>query len=169
MVLDFDPEAVAFSSQPFQLLFGAPGDRALRHIPDFFARRRDGSAVVIDVRADDQIEPKDAAVFAATEGLCASAGWAYRRVGELDPVFAANLRWLAGYRHPRCLRSDVAARICEVFGAPAALLPGAQAAGDPVAVLPVLFHLLWSHVLATDLAGSRLSASSVVVVAGGES
>src|SRR6266704_939304 len=86
MALDFDPEAVAFSSQPFQLVVGAPAGRTLRHTPDFFARQRDGSAVVIDVRSDDRDEPKDAAVFAATGAVCASAGWAYRRVGALDPV-----------------------------------------------------------------------------------
>ena len=38
-----------------------------------------------------------------------------------------------------------------VFAAPAPLMAGAEAAGDPVAVLPVLFHLLWRHELAADL------------------
>jgi len=169
MRLDFDPAAVAFSSQPFRLLLGRPGERTLRHVPDFFVRQRDGSVVVIDVRPDDRVGPKDAAVFAATAGVCASVGWSYQRVGALDPVFAANLRWLAGYRHPRCLRSDLGALLREVFAAPVPLLPGARAAGDPVAVLPVLFHLLWSGVLAADLAGSRLGASSVITVAGGTS
>ena len=169
MRLDFDPAAVAFSSQPFRLLLGRPGERTLRHVPDFFVRQRDGSVVVIDVRPDDRVGPKDAAVFAATAGVCASVGWSYQRVGALDPVFAANLRWLAGYRHPRCLRSDLGALLREVFAAPVPLLPGARAAGDPVAVLQVLFHLLWSGVLAADLAGSRLGASSVITVAGGTS
>ena len=169
MMLDFDPAAVAFSSQPFRLLLGRPGERVLRHVPDFFARQRDGSAVVIDVRPDDRVGPKDAAVFAATASVCASAGWSYRRVGALGLVLAANLRWLAGYRHPRCLRSDLAARLREVFAAPGPLLPGARAAGDPVVVLPVLFHLLWCGVLAADLAGSRLGAASVIAVAGGTS
>jgi hypothetical protein len=100
---------------------------------------------------------------------CDAVGWAYRLAGELDPVRVANLRWLAGYRHPRCLRSDLGALLREVFAAPVPLLPGARAAGDPVAVLPVLFHLLWSGVLAADLAGSRLGASSVITVAGGTS
>ena len=30
-------------------------------------------------------------------------------------------------------------------------MAGAEAAGDPIAVLPVLFHLLWRHELAADL------------------
>lgn len=36
--------------------------RTVRHAPDFFARRADGTGVVIDVRADE----RDVAVFAAT-------------------------------------------------------------------------------------------------------
>jgi hypothetical protein len=30
-------------------------------------------------------------------------------------------------------------------------MAGAEAAGDPIAVLPVLFHLLWRRELVTDL------------------
>ena len=68
----------------------------------FFAQLRDGTGVVIDVRADDRIEPEDAKAFAATARACESVGWQYRRVGVVDAVLAANVRWLAGYRHPRC-------------------------------------------------------------------
>lgn len=50
---------------------------------------------MIDVRADDAIEPKDAEAFAATARACAEVGWAYQRVGALEPVMAANRRWLA--------------------------------------------------------------------------
>jgi hypothetical protein len=38
----------------------------VRHAPDYFARRADGTGVVIDVRADQRIKDQDAAVFAAT-------------------------------------------------------------------------------------------------------
>ena len=38
---------------------------------------------------------------AVTAAVCQVAGWEFRLVGEPDPVWAANLRWLAGYRHPR--------------------------------------------------------------------
>lgn len=60
MVLDADPEVVAVASQPFWLHWQGFDERPLRHAPDFFTRRRDGSAVVIDVRADDQIAADDA-------------------------------------------------------------------------------------------------------------
>ncbi|MFE2595443.1 hypothetical protein ACFXCZ_02875 [Streptomyces sp. NPDC059396] len=38
-----------------------------------------------------------------------------------------------------------------VFSEPRPLMDGASLAGDPIAVLPVLFHLLWRHELAVDL------------------
>jgi hypothetical protein len=37
------------------------------------------------------------------------------------------------------------------FAEPVPLLAGAEAVGDPIAVLPVLFHLLWRQDLAADL------------------
>ena len=38
-----------------------------------------------------------------------------------------------------------------VFAEPKPLMGGACEAGDPVAVLPVLYHLLWTRVLAADV------------------
>jgi hypothetical protein len=38
-----------------------------------------------------------------------------------------------------------------VFAAAAPLMGGAEQAGDPIAVLPVLFHLLRRHELTADL------------------
>src|SRR5664279_348606 len=76
MALDFDAGVAAVSSQPFWLSWPADG-RPVRHAPDFFARRADGSALVIDVRADDRIDVRDGEVFAATAEACESVGWEY--------------------------------------------------------------------------------------------
>jgi hypothetical protein len=146
MVLDADPDVVAVASQPFWLSWQVEG-RRVRHAPDFLARRGDGSAVVIDVRPDDRIEPGDAAKFEVTGHACASVGWEYQRVGALPPLLAANLRWLAGYRHPRYLLPARAERLLEVFTRRLGLMEGTRLAGDPIAFLPVLFHLLWHRVL----------------------
>jgi hypothetical protein len=163
MTLDFDPEVVAFASQPFCLSWAEDGEEH-RHPPDFFARLADGTGLVIDVRPDDRIEPEDARAFAATERACAQVGWAFQRTAGPRPVFAENLRWLAGYRHQRCTRSDVSDRLLEVFAAPKPLMTGAVEAGDPLGVLPVLYHLLWQQVLVTDLEEALLGGSSVVNV-----
>ncbi|MFI6802766.1 TnsA-like heteromeric transposase endonuclease subunit [Streptosporangium canum] len=96
MQLDFDRSVVGFASQPFWLTWW-DGGRERRHAPDFFARLVDGTGVVIDVRPDQRIDEDDALAFALTRDACDAVGWEYRRVGVLDPVLAANLRWLAGY------------------------------------------------------------------------
>lgn len=141
MQLDFDEAIVGISSQPFRLHWH-DGHRWRGHVPDYFARRADGRGVVIDVRAEERIEPRDAEVFAATGAACAVAGWEFRRLGWIDPVLVANLRWLGGYRHPRCVRASVARRLEAVFAEPRGMFEGAEAVGDRLEVLPVLFHLL---------------------------
>ena len=100
-LLDFDATVTAMASQPFWLLW-EEGGRRRSHAPDFFVRLADGTGVVVDVRPAAKVPPRDAAVFATTGRACARVGWDYRLVHEPDPVVMANVRWLAGYRHPRC-------------------------------------------------------------------
>jgi len=153
---------VAFASQPFWLQW-IGGERQRRHAPDFFARRADGTGVVIDVRADERIEPADAEAFAATERACAEAGWTFRRVGTPDPVLVANVGWLSRYRHPRCgARQEVAGRLLGVFAQPRPLFEGAAEVGETLEVLPVCYHLLWRQVLVTDLTVGPLRTSTPI-------
>lgn len=167
MLMDFDPAVTAVASQPFWLHWH-DGRRRRRHAPDFFARLADGTGVVIDVRADDRIGPGDAEAFGVTARACTAVGWEFRRVGVVDPVLAANVRWLSRYRHPRCAgRPGIADALRRAFAAPAPLLAGAAAAGDSLAVLPVLFHLAWRQELAADLVSGPLGPETAVLVAGG--
>ncbi len=50
MLLDFDPLVTSMSSQPFRLSWADLGGKRVRHTPDFFVRRADGTALVVDVR-----------------------------------------------------------------------------------------------------------------------
>lgn len=163
MAMDFDVEVVAFAAQPFWL-FWADTDRARSHAPDFFARTAAGTGVVVDCRPADRIKSRDAAAFAATERACQEAGWEYRLVTGHDPVWLANVRWLAGYRHRRCRREHLVAPLLDVFAAPQPLMQGVELVGEPIAVLPTAYHLLWAGALRTELA-TRLEATSLVVIA----
>jgi hypothetical protein len=167
MMLDFDPEVTGFASQPFWLSWQDNAGRRRRHAPDYFVRRRDGSGLVADVRADDRIGPSDEQAFAATQAACAQAGWSFARLGEPEPVLAANVRWLSRYRHPRCGGSgEQAGRLAEAFAGPRPLFAGAERAGDRLEVLPVLFHLMWRRVLLADLRAEPLHAATMVTRAG---
>ena len=165
MLMDFDPAVVAVASQPFWLRWIDEDDRARRHAPDFFARRHDGSAVVVDVRPDGRIPERDAQTFAVTAEACKAAGWEYQRASDLDPVTVANVRWLSRYRHRRCLVPEVAAVLLDAFTCGRGLAEGAELAGDRLRVLPVLFHLIWQRQLAADLT-VPLSMAAVVHAGG---
>src|SRR5258706_200325 len=131
------------------------------HAPDYFARRADGSAVVVDCRPAGRRKPADVEKFEATARACTLAGWEYELRGAADPVVTANLRWLAGYRHPRYEVPATAGVLRQVFAAGAPLMSGAGAAGGPLATLPVLFHLLWGPVLAPNPSGAPGGATPV--------
>ncbi|MFJ8307704.1 MULTISPECIES: TnsA-like heteromeric transposase endonuclease subunit [unclassified Streptomyces] len=167
MALDFDPQVSALASQPLWLFWEDERGRTVSHAPDYFVRRDDGSVLLVDSRPEDRRPARDMAKFKATERACDEVGWRYALWGELDQVVSANLRWLAGYRHPRCFRAEAAGRLRGFFSRPGLLMEGAEAAGDPIAVLPVLFHLLWCQELVTDLS-VLLGDRSVVRLAAGE-
>src|SRR5260370_7159287 len=98
MLMDFDPAVAAVASQPFWLRWRDEEDRVRRHAPDYFVRKHDGSAVVVDVRPDDRIPERDAATFAVTAAASEPSGCDYRRSRAPDPVRVANARWLPPFR-----------------------------------------------------------------------
>ncbi|MFG2848071.1 TnsA-like heteromeric transposase endonuclease subunit [Kitasatospora sp. NPDC048296] len=162
ILLDRDPQVVGISSQPFWLHWH-DGSRMRRHAPDYFVRLADGGARVVDVRAEDDVDETAREAFAATEDACRAVGWEFERAGRPEPVFMANVRWLARYRRTRCGRpAEVAARLAQAFREPMPLWEGAELVGDRLQVLPVLFHLLWSGVLVTDLTGALMQMDSLV-------
>ena len=78
-------------------------------------------------------------------------------------MLGTNVRWLARYRHPRCAgRAEVTRRLREAFASPAPLLAGAAEAGDPLATLPALFHMMWRQELMADVTRERLGPATPV-------
>lgn len=166
MLLDFDPPIVGIASQPFWLRWQDEAGSTVSHCPDYFARQADGSALVMDCRPEERRPAKDAAKFDATASACAEVGWEYRLVGAADLILLANVRWLAGNRQPRHGVADVLAGLREVFGSPTPLMDGAGAVGDPIAVLPVPFRLMWRGELVCGL-NVPMHAATIVRPVGG--
>lgn len=151
MLLDFDPTVSGIASQPLWLRWTGDDGRRVSHAPDYFVRRADGSGLVVDCRPLDRRPARDVAKFEATATACAQIGWEYQLLGAAEPVAAANVRWVAGYRHPRHDVPAIAGTLRQMFATPIGLHAGADAVGDPIAVLPVLFHLMWRRELVVDL------------------
>jgi hypothetical protein len=166
VALDFDPAVTAIVSQPFWLHWRTLAGKARRHSPDFFARLAGGGGLVIDSRPQGVADDGDREAFTVTARVCELLGWDYAVCGQMDPVVAVNHRWIAGYRHPRCGEPAAQARLLDVFGPGLPLMEGAEAAGDPITMLPPLFHLMWRRELVADLS-LVLSHRSAVWRAGG--
>jgi hypothetical protein len=150
-LLDFDRSTVGIASQPFWLFWHTAEGKVRSHVPDYFVRLISGDAVVVDCRPSDRIKPKDQAAFDATRAACDLLGWRYELVGAPPETMLRNVRWLAGYRHPRHALPEVSDALRAVFATPTPLTNGAEMVGDPIAVLPGLFYLLWRQELHVDL------------------
>ncbi|WP_179199798.1 TnsA-like heteromeric transposase endonuclease subunit [Streptomyces sp. NRRL B-24572] len=162
VLLDRDPEVVGIASQPFWLHWH-DGRESRRHAPDYFVRLADGRARVVDVRSADRLDERTEEAFEATREACGAVGWEFEWADTPEPVFMANIRWLARYRRRRSGRPpEVAARLVDVFAEPLPLWAGAERVGDRLQVLPVLFHLLWSGRLNADLESALLGTDSLV-------
>jgi hypothetical protein len=147
MVLDRDPGVMRLAARPVRLVWRDPGDgRPRSWVPQLFVRRGDGTGLLADCPAvvdAGGIRARRAAQI--LRAACTAVGWSYRRLALPGPVVTANLRWLAGYRHPRNAGTPgLAAAVTEAFAEPRPLGEGAAACGDPIAVLPVVFHALWA-------------------------
>ena len=159
---DRNGRVVSIAGQPFELAW-SHGNKQVRHVPDLFCRTLDGGGAVTDCRPADKADDDFRYKASVTAAACAAIGWGYRVVGEPDPVWAANLRWLAGYRHPRFGDEDLETTLLELFAIPQMLAEAAREAGDPIQVRPVLYHLLWRGRLSGDL--SRPLGETTVLTA----
>ncbi|MFD3456996.1 TnsA-like heteromeric transposase endonuclease subunit [Streptomyces sp. NPDC058691] len=153
MVLDRDPEVVGLAGRPVRLIWRDRRGQVRAWVPQLLARYADGSALLADCPGHPEAggeRARQAAVAMAE--ACAQVGFTYRRLHRLDETPAANLKWLAGYRHPRNAgRPGLLAAVLEAFARPRPLIEGVEAAGDPIEVLPVAFHALWRGLLSAPL------------------
>jgi hypothetical protein len=153
MVLDRNADVTGLAGRPVRLLWRDRRGRTRSWVPQLFARRADGTALLADCPGHTGAGGERALGAAQVVAqACADIGWTYRRLSPLDDVLAANLKWLAGYRHPRNAgRPGLMAAVVEAFTRPRPLIEGTEAAGDPIEVLPCVFHALWHGQLTADL------------------
>lgn len=151
MLLDRDPRVSGLASRPLELRWRAP-DGVRTHAPQLMLRLTDGQGVLADCTARAELSRRQRSLAAAVGEVCAAVGWRYWVLGPVDPVYRRNVTWLAGYRHPRYhAGQQLAAALRESFADRTPLWEGARRAGDPMVVLPALFHALWAGQLSADL------------------
>ena len=168
LLLDFDPEVVRVSSQPFEVIADR-GDRQGSHVPDYMVEHADGSFTVIDVKPVAKQNLRDVAdALHWAEGVIQARGWAYSIASEPDPVLLSNVRFLAGYRRTSQFDEDDlhAAResTADARTLGDAMRRTARELVDGAYARSVVLHLLWCHAIRCDLA-RPLAADTILEVA----
>ncbi|MEU9473729.1 TnsA-like heteromeric transposase endonuclease subunit [Streptomyces avermitilis] len=144
MLLDRDPRVSALAARPLELRWRGPGG-VRAHVPQLMIRLTDGQGVLADCTAKTELSQRQRSLAAVLDSICAAVDWRYWVLGPVDPVYRQNVAWLSGYRHPRHHGGQqLAAALQEAFAAPRPLLEGVRGIGDPLVVLPALFHALWT-------------------------
>jgi hypothetical protein len=149
-LIDFDPNTAAFSAQPFTIeAQDAEGD--WEHTPDMFVRRRNGSALLVDVKDDGRMQvPAVVRQAERTADLCRTIGWDYTMVGEPDPLRWATVSWLAGYRRPLRGGKDLTGPLLELAQRPVPIGELVSFQSVPELARAVVYHLMWHHQLTFD-------------------
>ncbi|GGZ30009.1 hypothetical protein GCM10010300_86050 [Streptomyces olivaceoviridis] len=154
MILDREPAVTGLAGRPVRFVWRDEADGRVRSwVPQVFARYADGTGLFADCPSG----PAAGGVRAQRAGAvlkaaCARVGWVYRRLEPPSAVVAANLRWLAGYRHPRYQGApELVALVAEAFAVSRPLFDGAASVGDPLQVLPAVYHAWWSGELVMGL------------------
>ncbi|MGW6062622.1 TnsA-like heteromeric transposase endonuclease subunit [Streptomyces sp. NPDC055189] len=153
MLLDRDRQVVGLSGRPVRVVWREDDGRVRSWVPQVFARYADGSGLLADCPAGGGgggVRAQQAR--SVLEAVCGWVGWRYRCLAPPDAVVAGNVAWLAGYRHPRYRGADgLEEAVLEVYAQPRPLLEGVAGVGDPLQVLPVVYHALWAGRLETVL------------------
>lgn len=156
LTADFDPDVIALAAQPFAILWRRGIDDHTSHVPAYFVRLRTGDGRVIDVRHPGGL-PASVRQLSLTRDLCAEIGWEYQVFTGASPALAANLRWLAGYRHRRHAPSlQVRDIVTASFQEPIALRAGIHrvkscAGIEEATLVSHVFHMLWCRELLVNL------------------
>jgi len=154
LIADFDPAVVAIAAQPFWLRMRI-GGQVRRHVPDFFLVRADHSAQLVNVKPVSQLaDPEVAEALEWPGRLARDHGWDYEIWSGADPVYLANLRFLAGYRRPWLLPPGVTDSVLARWrpGDTFRTLAGrASADHRPGDARAAVLRLLWERHLTADL------------------
>ncbi|GAA1264567.1 TnsA-like heteromeric transposase endonuclease subunit [Saccharothrix xinjiangensis] len=150
-LLDFDPDVTAFVGQP--LTFdGVDTDGPWTHTPDLFARRVDGSVLLLDVKNPGKLDHLDVQRQARrTRAACRELGWDYGLVGEPDPQLWATVSWLAGFRRPPHAGAEYLPQLLALAHKPVPIGDLCSFTEVPELARPVLFHLCWQQQIVFDL------------------
>ena len=152
MFLDFDPTVTTYAAQPFTLTWDRNGE-TYHYTPDLLIVRPGQERTVEDVKPPQfRNSSKNAPAFQAAREAFPPVGLSFNLWSPPSAIVCYNVRHLAGYRrtpiYTPTLSREILARTAE---GPVPLAELAEATGHHLLTRPVIFHLLWTRRLSTNL------------------
>lgn len=159
---DFDAAVHRIVAQPF-LLTVTVDRRVRRHVPDFLLIDEYGP-VVVDVKPRARLSnPKVDFTLDWTRTLVERRGWRYQVWSELPAAELGNVRFLAGFRNPRCFDDKLVESIRqrELVGRTLGDALTIDFGRPPAQARSAVFHVIWNQYLTIDVA-KPLSRSTML-------
>lgn len=150
---DLDAAVHRIVSQPF-LLKTKVDRRVRRHVPDFLLVGEQGP-VVVDVKPLAQLSiPRVSFTLDWTRKLVENRGWRYEVWSEPPATELGNVRFLAGFRNPRCVDDSLveAIRQQELVGRTLGDALNLDFGTPPALTRSAVFHVIWNQYLTVDMA-----------------
>jgi hypothetical protein len=150
---DFDVAVRRIVAQPF-LLKTTVDRRVRRHVPDFLLIDEQGPTVV-DVKPSARLDnPKVAFTLDWTRKIVEARGWRYEVWSEPLATKLGNIRFLAGFRNPRCFNDELVESIRqhELAGRTLGEALSLDFGAPPALVRSAVFHVIWNQHFTVDLA-----------------
>ncbi|AMU33212.1 TnsA endonuclease N terminal protein [Mycobacteroides abscessus subsp. massiliense] len=166
LLADFDRAVSWIVPQPVLLEAVVAGEHC-RHVPDFLLITGAGP-VVVDVKpARQAAKAVVARTFAWTRTVVEQRGWRYEVWCDADPVYLANVRFLAGYRQPQHVDPEVVDALLnsEIAGLSVGAVIDGECRWPSEFVRAALLHLLWRQLFTADLM-RPLSRTHILELAG---
>lgn len=167
----FDPAVLSIEEQPLTIPLPPP---ARRYTPDFLVRYRDGTADLVEVKREQELNERAAELetkFVAARTYAHSRGWRFRVVTEREIRVPRleNARFLFPFRRRRInpgllARLIIAAERAGIQRLGELLHRAFPDQGEHPHALPALWHLLATFRLAVDM-DQVLSMDSSVALA----
>lgn len=154
---DFCGDALAVSSNPFYFLW-PKGSKPVRHVPDFFFKRPSRCPLLVDVKPANRMTDEDRLQHQRSRETCGQLGWEYREFTFIDRRVELNLRFLAGYSHPRFRLTTNASDACTdlLAAKPLSIAELVEHTRQPsglaeAELLSGIYHLIWAGDLRISL------------------
>ena len=168
LLADLEPRVTAIAAQPF-CVTARVGGRTRRHVPDFLLIDAAGLVTIVNVKPAEQMAvAKVAAALAWAGEVFTARGWRHEIWSGTCAVLLANVRFLAGYRHPDRIDPAAVAAIGDrvTDGAGIGEVEGSLTDRFPAEVSrPAILHLVWRGVFRADLSQLLSSATRLERVA----